>query len=379
MKLIARYGYKGWRLVSVCPICMRPLLTPKECISILKSLGKSDLNSIINNFKLGRKIHCFAVWVAGSEETAKNLDFRKVIYPICRNCGRKFGDKPPQEILSKIKETLKGVFKHAGAINVTRLLEEEDEAAEKYISRLALPDERSSSSLKNYKRMYRLLTEGRFEEEAPPTAAILDLLRMAKIFEISDEVSLMLSLTKNKVRPVKMPFPVIFLETEFETDLQEKVHGILAVELEHGDVGLISQLGNGEEVYLVVGSLLLSRGDKWGIKRFFVNFIDFLENREVEFVYVKRTEKSRKKRMMKGKIPLPSSRIIKITGVLKKYVRELKTGKHFTYSHRFWVRGHWRHFKHPRFTKMRGKKRWIPPYIKGSGILIDKRYRLVKE
>jgi len=30
----------------------------------------------------------------------------------------------------------------------------------------------------------------------------------------------------------------------------------------------------------------------------------------------------------------------------------VRTGRHFTYSHRFWVRGHWRHFRHERFTRM---------------------------
>jgi hypothetical protein len=82
--------------------------------------------------------------------------------------------------------------------------------------------------------------------------------------------------------------------------------------------------------------------------------------------------------MRKGKGKKRPTMIVRVRGALKRYLQQVRTGRHFTYSHRFWVRGHWRHFRHPRFVHMRGQKIWIPPFIKGSGILIDKRYRLVK-
>lgn len=68
------------------------------------------------------------------------------------------------------------------------------------------------------------------------------------------------------------------------------------------------------------------------------------------------------------------------------------------YSHKFWVRGHFRHFWHKKYKGLyelykKGKlkriegqqyimdeegtlKLWILPHIKGHGILIDSRYKL---
>jgi hypothetical protein len=44
------------------------------------------------------------------------------------------------------------------------------------------------------------------------------------------------------------------------------------------------------------------------------------------------------------------------------------------YSHAFWVRGHWRTLTAERYKEARGKRMWILPYVKGSGLLIEKTY-----
>lgn len=110
------------------------------------------------------------------------------------------------------------------------------------------------------------------------------------------------------------------------------------------------------------------------VKLFVCNFLDFLNNPEVEIVTVERTKEQNEKRILRGKLPIPPINYIRITGKLKIYLDQLKSGKHFSYSHRFWVRGHFRSLRSEKWKKARGTKIWILPYIKGKGILINKNY-----
>jgi len=65
---------------------------------------------------------------------------------------------------------------------------------------------------------------------------------------------------------------------------------------------------------------------------------------------------------------------------LRRYISNLKSNGHIDYSHKFWVRGHWRTLKNEkRYKDSVGKKMWIKPFIKGKGILIDKKYELKKK
>jgi len=294
--------------------------------------------------------------------------------------------------------------------------------------------------MKNYQLSYkvmRALFEGSFEGKLAYTSmnnleaqadllTVLKIFPHAKVFELDKDITSMLYHTKNKVRLTRLPFPVTWVETELklydtwiktEKGLKKtawtKYHGFLLVEageLKQEDTLVVKEKGRLVEagypnifIYSVIedksglGHLKISLykeyqdlklkryGREWRIWRrerdrlreFIMSFLDFLHNPEVQIVEVLRSDKARRKRIRKGKLPLPSSNIIRVTGVLKKYIRELKKGKAFTYSHRFWVRGHWRHLTSSYYKAMRGKRIWIPPYIKGSGILIDKSYKLV--
>lgn len=53
-------------------------------------------------------------------------------------------------------------------------------------------------------------------------------------------------------------------------------------------------------------------------------------------------------------------------------LKTLKTGRHFSYSHSFWVRGHFRTYTSDRYIGAKGKKQWVMPYVKGKGLLIEK-------
>jgi len=60
----------------------------------------------------------------------------------------------------------------------------------------------------------------------------------------------------------------------------------------------------------------------------------------------------------------------------KDYVNELNSSGSFEYSHKFWVRGHFRSLRSERYKEKRGIRIWIPPFVKGKGILMGKSYRL---
>ncbi len=112
------------------------------------------------------------------------------------------------------------------------------------------------------------------------------------------------------------------------------------------------------------------------IRSFFCNFIDFLNTPDVEIVTVDRTKEQNEKRILRGKLPTPTQIFIRVTGKLKIYLSELNSCNHFNYSHRFWVRGHFRTLRSEKWKNARGTKIWIVPFIKGKGVLVDKYYEV---
>lgn len=108
-----------------------------------------------------------------------------------------------------------------------------------------------------------------------------------------------------------------------------------------------------------------------------MNFLDFLNNPEVELLTIDRSDEQNDKRIKGGKPPIPTQKLIKLTGKLKVYINKLESDGLYKVSHRFWVRGHFRTLRNKtRYGSNSGKKIWILPYIKGSGILIDKNYEV---
>ncbi len=135
------------------------------------------------------------------------------------------------------------------------------------------------------------------------------------------------------------------------------------------------------------------------IREYVLNFVDFVNNEEVKLMFRERTEKNTQRRIQKGRIPLPSFNKIYLVGYLAKYLNKLETQELGTrFTHRFWVRGHYRRFldkkkykklyeqyKKGELKNFEGKKYniekgflkiWVLPYIKGEGMLIEKRYKL---
>lgn len=95
---------------------------------------------------------------------------------------------------------------------------------------------------------------------------------------------------------------------------------------------------------------------------------------EVKYTTVEYSKEKNEKRMENEKLPIPNRNMIRLDGVLKKYLEDIKQNPVWHYNYRFWVRGHFRTLRSPRYGDNVGKRIWIPPYVKGKGLLIEKEY-----
>jgi len=110
---------------------------------------------------------------------------------------------------------------------------------------------------------------------------------------------------------------------------------------------------------------------------FFRNMLHLMNDPHVKTIKIDRDEGRNQKREKKGKLPIPERNIIKVTGILKEYINRLESdSKIWSYNYAFWVRGHFKHWQSDCYKKMQGKRTWVPPFIKGKGILIKKNYNL---
>lgn len=116
------------------------------------------------------------------------------------------------------------------------------------------------------------------------------------------------------------------------------------------------------------------------IHLFVLNFLNFLYDPRVKYVTVEHDAKKNEKRLNKGKFPIPSRNVIKLSGELKIYIDHLKSNpKIWTYSHSFWVHGHYRVLRNTDYWgEKAGTVLFIPAYVKGHGILIEKTYKMDK-
>lgn len=116
------------------------------------------------------------------------------------------------------------------------------------------------------------------------------------------------------------------------------------------------------------------------IKKLVTNFFLFLNQPEVSYKVIERSEKNRRRRLDKGKTPLPDDATIEVTGEIERYLNKLNLEGEREYSHRFWVRGHWRTLRDEEYWGDKaGTKVWVKPHIKGEGPLIEKDYDVKNE
>jgi len=111
------------------------------------------------------------------------------------------------------------------------------------------------------------------------------------------------------------------------------------------------------------------------VHKFVLNFLNFLHNPEVEYIEHQRSEKNIQRKLKAGKVVVPSTMMIKVTGKLQIYLDDMENNQGvWEYSHRFWCRGHFRNLQADRYIEK--KRIFILPFIKGRGLLIEKDYEV---
>lgn len=112
------------------------------------------------------------------------------------------------------------------------------------------------------------------------------------------------------------------------------------------------------------------------VKTYVCNLIDFMtEEKDYEMTNHPKDNIRNMKRIKRGKSPIPHRVYIKLTGKLKLRAEAFESGMK-KYSHKFLVRGFWRHFRSSRYVNVQGKKIWVYPFWKGQGECVTKSYKV---
>jgi len=139
---------------------------------------------------------------------------------------------------------------------------------------------------------------------------------------------------------------------------------------------------------------ILKRRMSAELLRIVCNLLDFLNHPKTERVEIEYSKEENQKRISRGKLPYPSSVcIVRLDNVIKQYVGKSK-GEHKEFSHKFWVRGHYIHFRNKNrfrylynltYEQLKEKgyqeqneliSKFINSFIKGKGKLYNKRYEV---
>ncbi len=283
-------------------------------------------------------------------------------------------------------------------------IEEVDNTKLSIYERMNIPE---NDDLKNY-QLFCKLTEKNPEIDSD---MIFKLMKEAKYFEIPNNLNLLLLNTKNPVRKVRFPHYLCFLD--FNIVVYDRIYcSILITDL----FSIAEKLKRKDlpEKIDIMGYYHHEEGWGWfktdlyaqsknkymrKIKEYIMNFVDFVNSEDVKFTFREKTEKNIQRRIASGKVPLPSHNKIRVVGYLARYLNQLEEQESRTrFSHRFWVRGHFRRFydkqkykklyhdfKEGKLKRFEGKKYniddgylrvWVYPYIKGDGILVNQKYKL---
>jgi len=280
-----------------------------------------------------------------------------------------------------------------------------------------------NDDMKSY-QVFKLLTK-RTEEQVVNKNnqegfnSIHSILEEAKYFQVPEKINLMLLNTKNRISKIRLPHLYMFLDTTIV--IYDRVYyGMLL-----GDITQLKEIAkkehiNDEEIKNLEDNIIIQsfyeEGTKIGwnkfnlndkkvnkyvrkLQEYVMNVMCFLNSEDIRIIFKERTHKNQQRRIQNNKVALPSFNKIQVIGYLKKYLDKLESedsSRNFT--HRFWVRGHFRHFWNKKYDNLyreykkgnlkhiEGKqylmdgsgalKLWIYPYVKGQGILIEKKYEL---
>jgi len=225
----------------------------------------------------------------------------------------------------------------------------------------------------------------------------------SRIFKIPKQISEMF-LHTTPIKTYLLPFETIFLEQQIKVDETLSIKGILINQIPHH---MKNELKNPDEnmcwcvsniivdgkkstTTFLIGETQDERDQIYGqdlqpemgqehvnhIENIVFNFLCFVNSPDIEYITRADTSRDTKIRARKGKPQRPPIASIILTDPIKRYLSKQRIGEKMVYSHRFWVRGHWRTLRNDLYRENKGKTLWVKPYIKGDGLLIPKNYRL---
>jgi hypothetical protein len=242
-----------------------------------------------------------------------------------------------------------------------------------------------------------------------------------RLVEIEEDLIELVKNTDNKIFHRPLFFPTIFINNNIEYD-DAIIKGILiseAITREDGSSRILysdfyKEYAKDANDYIITffvidhGNLLLQSINlisdekiKSGlsdteirlininnfVRNMIVNIVDMVEgmDKDLSVTVIGTTKEQNIKRIKRKQIPFPTKVYIRAQGEFKNYVKKFNNDvqeneedtKRHKISHKFMVRGHWRHFRSERFVHKMGEKIWIKPFWKGEGIPIAKEYKLV--
>lgn len=115
------------------------------------------------------------------------------------------------------------------------------------------------------------------------------------------------------------------------------------------------------------------------ISKLSANLITTINNnqKDIEIAYVNYSAEQNAKRVKRGKMPHRDKLVLRLGGKLKIYASLYKKARG-EIQVRFFVRGHWFHFKSDRYVNKKGQKTWIYPFYKGEDKLIELHHSIVE-
>lgn len=338
------------------------------------------------------------------------------------------GRKHSEKLLSKPdhKEYMKQVAKHfqtnkpeKESVNINEIADEIDMIDNTKLSIYERFSISENDDLRNYQLFCRLsesIANDSSNKNSKGFGGMLDILSRSKYFEIPDNINLLLQNTSNNMKKIRLPYFYTFLDVKLVVfdktfycfqiqdidQLKETAsrRGINTKDISNG-INILTYWESSEGIGWDKIELYEKDRDKYRnrIREYILNFVDFVNNEEVKFMFRERTQKNTERRIKRGKLPIPSFNKIYVIGYLKKYFDKLESQELQTrFKHRFWVRGHFKRFldkkrykklyeqyKKGKLKNFEGKKYridegflkvWIFPFIKGEGMLIEKVYKL---
>lgn len=264
---------------------------------------------------------------------------------------------------------------------------------------------RNEPNLRYYQALHNFL-EQRSEEDNK--SIFLKAVESCKVFDMSNSVANILYLTKCK-DTLKRPFNNMFLNCRIKLK-DNFYYGFWITKFYGGRDCIITLSPQKQKVGFTLvpktfdlldntgkNDHYTEKGERKNIINFYNAFLMFLNEPEVVFKDVLRTDANLLRRLKNGKTPLPPTNTkIELTGKLLVYLEKIESYQNIQYTHKFWVRGHymslWKKDKYKKLyslaeyeLKEKGYylresiiRVWKKPYIKGEGLLINKNYDLNK-